>query len=121
MENTGGVYVMRVASMLCGMHPQTLRKYERAGFLTPARSRKARMYSDEDIARLRLVKHLVDDLGLNLAGVGLALGVRTTVLEMKRGLATAAGERTEKRLAELVGRLLEILGVEPPAEAGEGR
>ena len=59
-EQNSGVYVMRVAAMLTGMHPQTLRKYERAGLLEPSRNKKLRMYSDNDIARLRMIKHLVD-------------------------------------------------------------
>ena len=83
MENINGIYVMQVASMLTGMHPQTLRKYERAGFLAPSRSKTLRMYSDEDIARLKTIKYLVDEVGLNLAGVGLALQLQDTLLDVK--------------------------------------
>ena len=89
MEQTNGVYIMRVASMLTGMHPQTLRKYERAGLLEPSRCKKLRMYSDEDIARLRTIKHLVDDIGLNLAGVQVALKIQDTVLKIRKQLTSA--------------------------------
>ena len=75
-QNVEGVYIISVAARLLEMHPQTLRKYERVGLVTPSRTGGAlRLYSEEDIARLRLIKHLVGDLGLNLAGVQLVIGV----------------------------------------------
>jgi len=110
MEDISAVYVMRVASMLTGMHPQTLRKYERAGFLAPSRSNTMRMYSEEDISRLRTIKHLVDEAGLNLAGVELALSLRTGLLRMKReltpdGISSRLGERVAGHLDEMLGML----------------
>lgn len=111
MDQIAGVYVMRVASMLSGMHPQTLRKYERAGLLAPSRSRMLRMYSDEDIARLRMIRHLVDEVGLNLAGVELALNLRAKALNMKKELALAGiGGRLGERLVMLLDEMLEMLG-----------
>ena len=104
----GGVYIMRVASMLTGMHPQTLRKYERAGLLEPARSKKLRMYSEEDIARLRVIKHLVDDIGLNLAGVRIALKIHDAVSNIKRQLASA--DLNSSRRKQLLNSLDESLG-----------
>ncbi|MGI9254654.1 MAG: heat shock protein transcriptional repressor HspR [Thermomicrobiales bacterium] len=68
------VFVISVAARLLEMHPQTLRKYEREGLIAPSRTTgNLRLYSDRDIERLRQVKYLVDELGLNLAGVQLAL------------------------------------------------
>lgn len=68
------VYTIAVAARLTSMHPQTLRKYERAGLLTPARSAgDQRFYSGADVARLRRIQYLVEARGLNLAGVELAL------------------------------------------------
>ena len=65
-----GLYVISVAARLLEMHPQTLRKYERAGLVRPSRTvGMLRLYSEEDIVRLRLIKHLVGDLGLNISGV----------------------------------------------------
>jgi MerR family transcriptional regulator/heat shock protein HspR len=68
------VFVISVAARLVQMHPQTLRKYEREGLIIPSRtSGNLRLYSDRDIELLRQVKYLVEDVGLNLAGVQLAL------------------------------------------------
>lgn len=106
-ENNSGVYIMQVAATLTGMHPQTLRKYERAGFLTPARHYTTRLYSDEDIDRLKTIKHLVDDTGLNLAGVQLALNLRDGLLEMKDEIAAAdLDDELAEQLAEMVDAML---------------
>src|SRR6266540_2204632 len=68
------LFVISVAARLVEMHPQTLRKYEREGLIAPSRtSGNLRLYSDQDIERLRQVKYLVEERGLNLAGVQLAL------------------------------------------------
>lgn len=70
------VFVISVAARLVEMHPQTLRKYEREGLVAPSRTvTNLRLYSDQDIERLRQVKYLVEQRGLNLAGVQLALEV----------------------------------------------
>ncbi len=83
------VYVISVAAELAGVHPQTLRIYERKGLVNPARTGGgSRRYSDRDIARLRRVQELTDD-GLNLAGV-------KRVLELEQEL-----ERTKRAIAEL--------------------
>jgi len=100
MEPTTGVYVMRVAAMLTGMHPQTLRKYERAGLLEPSRNKKLRMYSEKDIARLKTIKHLVDDHGLNIAGVKIALTIHDTVETVRKTLATC--ELTNEKRRQLI-------------------
>jgi MerR family transcriptional regulator, heat shock protein HspR len=70
------VYPMAVAARLSGMHPQTLRKYERAGLIRPARpSGNQRLYSGTDLERLKRIHYLVEERGVNVAGVGLALAV----------------------------------------------
>jgi MerR family transcriptional regulator/heat shock protein HspR len=72
----GGVYIISVAARLLEMHPQTLRKYERFGLIRPSRTAGAlRLYSEQDLARLRIVRRLVDELGLNLAGVRLVMEI----------------------------------------------
>ena len=64
------IVFISVAARTLGMHPQTLRKYERLGLVRPARTvGSMRVYSSEELDRLRLIKRLVDDLGVNLAGV----------------------------------------------------
>lgn len=68
------MYVISVAARLVNMHPQTLRYYERAGLLTPTRSRgRIRLYSQHDIDRLRQIVRLTDEMGVNLAGVEIIL------------------------------------------------
>ena len=63
-------YVISVAARMCSVHPQTLRHYERIGLVAPARTGgNIRLYSDEDIQRLQQVQRLIDELGVNLAGV----------------------------------------------------
>jgi MerR family transcriptional regulator/heat shock protein HspR len=68
------VYTMAVAARLTGMHPQTLRKYERAGLIRPARgSGHQRLYSAADLERLRRIQYLVEQRGLNVAGLQMTL------------------------------------------------
>lgn len=70
------MFVISVAARLVEMHPQTLRYYERAGLVKPKRSRGSiRLYSQRDIDRLRKIARLVDDLGVNLAGVEVILNL----------------------------------------------
>jgi MerR family transcriptional regulator/heat shock protein HspR len=70
------VYLISIAAKLCNVHPQTLRLYERLGLVLPARvSRKNRMYSEADIERLKQIQHLTQDMGVNLAGVEVILGL----------------------------------------------
>lgn len=79
-----GVYIISVAARILEMHPQTLRKYERVGLVRPSRTEgMLRLYSEEDVARLRLIKYLVNDLGLNLAGVQLTLQLFNKLLRLK--------------------------------------
>ena len=71
-----GIYIISVAARMLHMHPQTLRKYERVGLVRPSRTGgMLRLYSERDIAKLRMIKHLVDELRLNLAGVEMAIAV----------------------------------------------
>lgn len=64
------LYMISIAAELAGMHPQTLRIYEQKGLISPARTPKnTRLYSEEDIQRLRYIQRLTTELGMNLAGV----------------------------------------------------
>ena len=68
------VYVISVAARMVGVHAQTLRAYEREGLVRPARSGGGvRMYSEEDIERLQLIRRFVEELGVNIAGVDVIL------------------------------------------------
>src|SRR6266542_3507381 len=74
LRATDALYVISVAARLVEMHPTTLRKYERVGFLEPSRTPgRTRLYSHDDIRRLRQIKRLVDQREMNLAGVQMAL------------------------------------------------
>ena len=78
-------YVISVAARMLGVHAQTLRYYERAGMIEPSRSRgNRRLYSAEDIDRLRRMKMLIDDLGVNLAGVEVIMRMGERMAEMER-------------------------------------
>src|SRR3712207_5835444 len=84
------VFVISVAARLLEMHPQTLRKYEREGLIAPSRtSGNLRLYSDRDIERLRQVKYLVEERGLNLAGVQLALELTHRLRQVRARAADA--------------------------------
>jgi MerR family transcriptional regulator, heat shock protein HspR len=107
------LYFISMAAELLGMHPQTLRKYERLGLIQPARSvGSMRLYAREELERLRLIKRLVDELGVNLAGVQRLLAVAEVVQRMRplldeNTLNTGAGRRqllTEmRRLSDAIG------------------
>jgi MerR family transcriptional regulator/heat shock protein HspR len=108
------VFIISVAARLLEMHPQTLRKYEREGFIAPSRtSGNLRLYSDEDLERLRQVKYLVGELGLNLAGVQLVLEMtrRLRALEAHaREEAAASGDVTMEGLRVELAALIRSLG-----------
>jgi len=79
------VYVISVAAELAGVHPQTLRIYERKGLLSPARTAgNTRRYSEADIARLRAIQRLTQELGVNLAGVQLIMDMEDEVDRLRR-------------------------------------
>lgn len=105
-----GVYVISVAARIVEMHPQTLRKYERVRLVTPSRTLgMLRLYSNEDIARLRLIKHLVGDLGLNLAGVHLALGLFNHMLAVRGGLDNLEGTALKTYLNDRLDEIFHML------------
>jgi DNA-binding transcriptional MerR regulator len=90
MTDDEPVYTIAVASRLTGMHPQTLRKYERAGLVMPARpSGNQRLYSAHDIERLKRIQYLVEEKGVNVAGLELALAM-TDRLDATDSMSTQA-------------------------------
>lgn len=107
------LYVISVAARLLGMHAQTLRKYERERFIEPSRTKgRLRLYSAEDIERLRQIKHLVEDRGLNLAGVELALTLSERLRELRGAVREArSAEEAGARLERELDQLLALLGV----------
>jgi MerR family transcriptional regulator, heat shock protein HspR len=103
------LFVISVAARLVEMHPQTLRKYEREGLIAPSRtSGNLRLYSDEDIERLRQVKYLVEERHMNLAGVQLALELTQELQRLRDKLDTS--DETTKLIVNEFNRLLRLLG-----------
>ncbi len=101
------LFVISVAARLVEMHPQTLRKYEREGLIAPSRTTgNLRLYSDRDIERLRQVKYLVEERGLNLAGVQLALDLTARLRDLRSRLAgSGANGRTDATEAKRADQL----------------
>jgi MerR family transcriptional regulator/heat shock protein HspR len=94
-EHERGVYVISVAAELAGVHPQTLRIYERRGLLDPARTGGgSRRYSERDIDRLRRI-HDLTEAGLNLAGVKAVLELEDEIAQLRRQLTQAMKEAKE--------------------------
>lgn len=105
-----GIYVISVAARILEMHPQTLRKYERVGFVSPSRTGgKLRLYSEEDIIKLKLIKHLTAEMGLNIAGVELALKLFNRMIRMKTQLNRLQGPALKKALDQSLDEMFELL------------
>ena len=102
-----GVYIISVAARILDMHPQTLRKYERLGLINPGRTLgMLRLYSPEDIRKLRLIRQLVGNLGLNLAGVEFTLNMVGNLLNLRERLASLAeGTSLETEIRQEFDRL----------------
>lgn len=92
------VFQISVVSRMVGLHQQTIRTYERVGLVQPARSDgNKRLYSAADVERLRQVVRLVNDLGVNLAGVEVILGLLRQIEELRAELDGARAALSETR------------------------
>ena len=95
-----------VAAQLCNVHPQTLRQYERLGLVIPSRAgAKNRLYSENDILRVRRIQRLTQELGVNLAGVEIILKLLDDMEEMRTDLETQMRDyvtEAERRIASFV-------------------
>jgi MerR family transcriptional regulator, heat shock protein HspR len=103
------------AARLLDMHPQTLRKYERLGLVRPARTvGSMRLYSGDEIERLRFIKRLVDESGVNLAGVQQLLSVAEAMQRIRPLMQPAALQReaTRRRLLREMDQLAALLGLD---------
>jgi MerR family transcriptional regulator/heat shock protein HspR len=98
-----GVFMISVAAQLANMHPQTLRMYEARGLIEPQRSPKGtRLYSQEDVEKLRRIQEMTADLGLNLAGVERVLDLEREIEQMNDRMEELETEalQAQVRLAE---------------------
>jgi MerR family transcriptional regulator/heat shock protein HspR len=128
-EDGRGVFMISVAAELAGMHPQTLRVYEARGLVKPGRSKKqTRLYSRQDVERLKRIQELTSEFGLNLAGVERVLSLEETMEAMRTQLETlreqaAELEREMLEQIEAVHRSYrrELVRWEPPGEVLRAR
>ena len=108
-----GVFMISVAAELADMHPQTLRMYEQRGLIEPKRSPKGtRLYSHEDVERLRRIQQMTAELGLNLAGVEKVLELESQLERTRRRVAAL-----ERRREELEAEIVALEGVREEVRA----
>ena len=107
------LYFISVAARMLGMHPQTLRKYERLGLVQPTRTiGSMRLYSRDELERLKLIKRLVDDSGINLAGVQRLLSIGAVVQRLRPLMRddSLSTRDARRRLAQELDELSRMLG-----------
>ena len=110
-----GVFMISVAAELADMHPQTLRTYEARGLIEPSRSPKGtRLYSHDDVERLRRIQQMTVELGLNLAGVERVLALEAELDSAHRRVAEleVRAERAKAEMAEELDRVRRSLRAE---------
>lgn len=107
------LYFISTAARLLHMHPQTLRKYERLGLIRPSRTvGSMRVYSRDELERLRLIKHLVDEAGINLAGVERLLSIADAVRRLRPLVNQGSGRPdARRRMALELKRISEMIGL----------
>jgi MerR family transcriptional regulator, heat shock protein HspR len=107
------LYFISVAARMLGMHPQTLRKYERLGLVRPTRTiGSMRLYSRDELERLKVIKRLVDDAGINLAGIQRLLSI-AEVLDRIRPLIrdeALSARDSRRRLVQELDELSRMIG-----------
>ena len=104
-----GVYIISVAARLLEVHPQTLRKYEKYGLVRPSRSvGMLHLYSEDDLIRLKIIKTLVDEYGVNLAGIAIIMDLIEGIDEISLIMSTIneTNINTRKRMINDKVRLL---------------
>src|SRR3954447_16206064 len=125
VKSDRGVFMISVAAELADMHPQTLRMYEARGLITPKRSPKGtRLYSQEDVERLRRIQEMTAELGMNLAGVERVFELEDELARMARRMAAmeAEAERLREQMETEIERVrrsfrAEIVPYRPPGDA----
>src|SRR3954468_1292490 len=125
VERDRGVYMISVAAELAGMHPQTLRIYEARGLIQPKRSPKnTRLYSQDDVERLRRIQELTSELGMNLAGVEKVFELELEIERMRRRMRSLEkqAEELERAMVEELDRVkrsfkFELVPYEAPGQA----
>jgi len=109
------ILFISVAARILGMHPQTLRKYERLGLVQPTRTiGSMRVYSREELERLKVIKRLVDGAGINLAGVQRLLSIAEVVQRLRPMMKDDAVSTRDsrRRVAQEFDALTRMLGLD---------
>jgi len=115
MPTDDDLFFISMAARMLGMHPQTLRKYERLGLVQPTRTiGSMRLYSREELERLKLIKHLVDEGGINLAGVQRLLSIAEVVERIRPIMRdeSLSARDTRRRLAQELDALSRMVGID---------
>jgi MerR family transcriptional regulator/heat shock protein HspR len=108
---TEALYVISVAARLVELHPTTLRKYERVGFLEPSRTPgRTRLYSHRDIQRLQQIKRLIEERDMNLAGVQMALRLTNQLAAIAVLLDEVPDANLRRRIHTILREALETVG-----------
>jgi MerR family transcriptional regulator/heat shock protein HspR len=103
------LYMISVVSRMLRVHPQTLRLYEKEGFVTPKRTKKQRLYSESDVERLNFIIELTRELGVNKAGVDIILRMRHRVEVLQREMEEMMGFLEEEIKRDFRERLRKAL------------
>jgi MerR family transcriptional regulator/heat shock protein HspR len=124
-ERTRPVYMISVAAELAGMHPQTLRIYEQRGLIEPQRSPKGtRLFSQDDVERLRRIQELTNEMGMNLAGVEKVFELEGELAHLRKRMSRMErrAEQLRKEMHDEVERVrrsfrAEMVPYQPPEQA----
>ena len=104
------VYQISIVATMLGIHPQTLRHYEREGLVVPSRTiGKIRVYSQKDIDDLRLIMNLTRDLGVNLAGVDIIIQLKHRVYELEKQLSNAKSELEARKAQSIIPKNRQVV------------
>ncbi|MBM4129008.1 MAG: MerR family transcriptional regulator [Nitrospira sp.] len=106
------LYMISVVAEMLHVHPQTLRLYEREGLITPKRTKRQRLYSEEDVERLGMILRLTRELGVNKAGVEVILRLRQRLESMQREVEEMMNLLEEDMRKDFAERLKRIFSEE---------
>ncbi len=123
-----GAYMISAVAEMYGIHPQTLRLYEREGLLKPSRTEgNTRLYTDEDLQRLEIILSLARDLGVNISGIAIILDMRERMEEMQRQMHEFLTHFQQELMARMTqadaskGALIPVRRVPAPPTPGNNK
>jgi MerR family transcriptional regulator/heat shock protein HspR len=102
------LYMISVVSRMLGVHPQTLRLYEREGLITPHRTKRSRLYSEEDVEKISMILRLTRELGVNRSGVDIILRLRYRLEAFQREMEEMMNFLDEDIRKDFINRFKKI-------------